>query len=298
MRPPVGMLGLSSGLGQRKAGLESAPDWIRVNCLTQSLCRPHLIHDYGNLYPVSPHLSASSMDDFLQRAFQLSLGALEKHEMLLAFGGDHSVAISTVAASLSLNSSTKVIWIDAHGDLNTPQTSKSKNIHGMPLAALLGQFQSSLEISNCLRPENLLILGVRDLEASELELIERLNLHTISTNEIQNDVSSVTQRVQNWLGQSSEVHISFDVDVLDPFYASATGTPVQNGLDLDSCLHILRAIDQSSVVRSFDFVELNPALILDESEREKTKAMVARILGSILSQHDSTQVQDFMTKVD
>ena len=149
----ISLIGVCSGLGQSKPGLELAPDVLRKSgLLTELQTSDLMILDHGDIHP-----SGTSEDhawDLIARLHEKSLAVLKRGDRLFTFGGDHSVAIATVGASLEAYPDLRVVWVDAHGDMNTPFASPSGNLHGMPLAALLGLFKADLPTAR-LKPENL-----------------------------------------------------------------------------------------------------------------------------------------------
>lgn len=164
-----------------------------------------------------------------------------------------------------------VIWIDAHGDINTGETSPSGNSHGMPLAAALGVGEPSLVNvyynGPKVKPENVFIIGARDLDQGEIELAEELNLNLYTMDSIRKvSLESVIQEITDIINKSNVdgIHLSFDIDVLDKSLVPGTGTPVEKGFSLDEGKILLKELLALGMIKSMDLVELNP--LLDEND--------------------------------
>ena len=185
------------------------------------------------------------------------------------------MALGSIAgASKFLGNDLSVIWIDAHGDINTDETSPSGNIHGMPLAASMGigydKLTSIFFDGFKIKPENVFILACRDLDAGEVALIDKLNMN-VWTNKDINDkgIDVVINELLSLIKEKNikNIHLSYDIDCLDPEYVPGTGTPVNNGLSYNESKELLESILGTSLVRSMDFVEYNPDL--DKNNRTK-----------------------------
>ena len=172
-------------------------------------------------------------------------------------GGDHSMSIATVADSLRRYSDLKIVWMDAHPDINTYKASSSKNFHGMPLSILTGiESHSSLNfVNNFIAPSNILYVGIRDIDPFEQEIINKFDINIISVYELNNNTRKSWEKIDNFIGDKP-VHFSFDVDVLDPKIMPSTGTAVENGLELEPCKEIIDKMKDKNLV-SIDLTELN-----------------------------------------
>lgn len=172
-------------------------------------------------------------------------------------GGDHSISIPTISYSLNKHKNTKVIWIDAHPDINTFNESYTKNYHGMPLSFLTGidSNQNFNFIKKLLKFQNLLYIGIRDIDKFEKQVIQNNNINIISVDEINNELYNSIDKINNFIG-NDPIHLSFDVDSLDPSILQCTGTKVDNGLYLEETLEIIKIINQKNLVNT-DIAELN-----------------------------------------
>lgn len=197
-------------------------------------------------------------------------GVLCSNHIPIVLGGDHSLGLGSVSASAKRDPNIGVIWFDAHGDMNTEETSPTGHIHGMPVAALMGLCKSRLNDipTNYVKPQNIFWIGARSLDEGEKKLIERLHLNVYSTDEIHHRgmygiMAEVADKMQR-LGIKN-VHCSFDVDAMDPTIVAATGCLVPNGLnnqDLEEFTSSLSCMGQH--ITALDFVEYNP--LLDDAQ--------------------------------
>jgi arginase len=183
---------------------------------------------------------------------------------LLSWGGDHSVAISTVAAFTQNFPEGYVLWIDAHADINLPSRSLTGNLHGMPLSILMNLDNIAKNkfpwINHYLNPEQLIYIGLRDLDPFEIEIINKLKIKNFSFEEIQKvGLESILQKIIETI-KGKPVHISFDIDSVDPIYAPSTGVPVHNGFSPEHLNCIGKYAFKYLNVRSLDVVEVNPKL--------------------------------------
>ncbi len=197
-------------------------------------------------------------------------------EFCINLGGDHSVGAITVQPQLDkFKDDLLVIWIDAHADINTQETSISKNIHGMPVAPLVGlmdHWWKSSYSHHKLKPENLLYVGIRDLDSAEVDFISQLKI---------TNFSSYSKLVESWIKShpAGKIHISLDIDGIDPQYMPSTGTPVSNGLSIEDVIQIIN-ISKDKLV-SFDLVELNP-LIGSDVDINNTLTNCKKILDYVI----------------
>lgn len=194
--------------------------------------------------------------------------AIESGRLALTLGGDHAISIGSVAAASAAAERLAVIWVDAHADLNWPEVSPSGHVHGMPLGASLGRGPSELTGigSRCpkLRPADTYLFGARDLDPSERDWINEGEIHCTTMAMLDEEGLEVAAcRMIEWIRKSGvdSVHLSFDLDVLDPSVLPGTGTPIWGGLSFREAARLLRLLRQSDLpIHSLDWVELNPML--------------------------------------
>lgn len=187
----------------------------------------------------------------------------ENEKLLVSWGGDHSVGIPTVGAFLKNYPAGYVLWIDAHADINLPEESISGHLHGMPLAVLMNLRNIAGDnfswIKNYLLPERLIYLGIRDLDPFEVACIEKLEITYYTMKEIRRiGIKKVVEEIKLKI-KDTPLHVSFDIDSVDPEYAPSTGVPVEGGLDVLDLESIAKNI-QDCNLKSMDIVELNPSI--------------------------------------
>ena len=240
------IINFPSMLGQRKKGVQNTCSYLKnivnnefydVNCKNTVRHRNfHLINNLWNLYHAN---------------------ILFDHKINI--GGDHSMAFATIADSLNRvpQNKLKVLWFDAHPDINTYNSSKTKNFHGMPLSYLTNlDYDDDLSfITNTLNFDNLLYIGIRSLDRYERKIIHKYKIKYINVNEINNYPEESLKIIKNFIG-NNPTHLSFDVDVMDPSLIPSTGTAVENGLQLEETKFILDEIKRSNII-NMDITELN-----------------------------------------
>lgn len=214
--------------------------------------------------------------------------AMSEGKFPLVIGGDHSIAIGTISGVLQHKKNLGVIWFDAHGDINTPQTSPSGNIHGMPIAVLLGMGDESL-ISiggkdSVLKKENIVYIGSRDLDAGERTALKSLGIKVFTMHEIDDmGIKNVMAEAIKIAGEGTDgIHVSFDLDVLDPEVAPGTGTKVPGGMGYREAHYALELIARSEKLVSAEFVEVNPLLDHENMTAKATVALAGSLLGEWL----------------
>ena len=195
--------------------------------------------------------------------------------MVLTLGGDHSIAIGTIAGTAKAireryhgRKEVAVIWVDAHADINTPETSDSGNIHGMPVAFVTGLAKSSdrdifgwIEESSLLSTTKLVYIGLRDVDRGEKKILRDHAIKAFSMHDIdRHGIGRVMDMALAHIGTDTPIHLSFDVDALDPMWAPSTGTPVRGGLTLREGDYIAECVHESGQLVAMDLVEVNPSL--------------------------------------
>lgn len=211
--------------------------------------------------------------------------ALRKREFPLIIGGDHSLAMGSIAANM--RSDRAILWIDAHGDVNTPQSSVTKRAHGMPLASLMGYGdQRFLDIIDhpYLRPEQILLFGIRSLDDPEVIFLQQHGIRYITMSEINEKGEQVCiEEVLDHCKRFAHTHISFDLDSIDPAYCPGVSTPVSRGLHPSTPLNLIDQLFKTVSVSSMDIVEFNP--ILDNGDSmtilKETLKIVSRKVGEV-----------------
>ena len=204
----------------------------------------------------------------------------------LVLGGDHSIAIGTIAGVMQHKKKLGLIWFDAHGDINTVETSPSGNIHGMSVAVSLGSGHQRLRaiggITAQLDPAKIVMIGIRDLDPGEKVLLKRLGVAVYTMHEI--DMMGMAKVMEEAIRIVSDgtdgIHVSFDMDVMDPLHAPGVGTPVVGGLTYRESHLAMELISAANIATSAEFVEVNTVL---DNKNQTAKVAVA-LIGSLLGE--------------
>jgi arginase (EC 3.5.3.1) len=296
MRRPVRILGVPMDLGQGRRGVDMGPSAVRYAGLQARLeGLGYQVEDGGNIIvPVPEEVRAvgpggmrhlEAVAETCERVFQAVRETVADGRFPIILGGDHSIAMGTIAGIIAAAGPTGVLWIDAHGDFNTPKTSPSGNIHGMPLAHLVGRGHPRLiRIGGPepkLRPEQVVLIGVRSLDPEERRAMAESGMLIFTMREIDElGIATVVRQALTRLKAWPRLHVSLDLDVLDPQVAPGVGTPVPGGLTYREAHLMMEILADSGRVGSVDVVEINP--ILDE--RNRTAELAVELLASLLGQ--------------
>jgi len=279
-------------LGQDLRGVDMGPSALRYAGLAAQLeALGHEVQDIGNITvavrgsvadPDSGLTFVPQIVETLHAVYDAGVAAVSAGRIPIFIGGDHSIAAGTVGA-VTHDEPAGVLWIDAHGDYNTPETSPSGNVHGMPLAALCGEGLSELvnigRPGPKMRPEDVMIIGVRHLDSTEREMIRNSGVGVYTMREIdERGIGEVTHEALRRLRHRKKLHVSLDMDSLDPMFAPGVGTPIPGGLTSREAHLLMEIIADDGRVGSIDCVEINP--ILDEKNR--TAQMAVGLLASLL----------------
>ncbi|MBS4220130.1 arginase [Bacillus sp. FJAT-49711] len=292
----LSILGVPMDLGQTRRGVDMGPSAIRYAGVLKRLEK--LGYDVEDIGDIVVKINNSVEDHHtnlknlkaiasISREIANSINkVIENGRFPLVFGGDHSIAIGTIAGISKYYKDLGVIWFDAHGDLNTEETSPSGNIHGMPLAASLGLGHSVLTgiggYSPKVSPENIVIIGARDLDKGERDLIKSKNIKVFTMHEIDRlGMTKVMEESIHFLKNRTDgVHLSVDLDALDPHDAPGVGTPVLGGISYRESHLAMEMLAETKLITSAEFVEVNP--ILDE--RNKTAEVAVALMGSLFGE--------------
>jgi arginase len=257
------------------------------------------VTDVGDLVAPTPETKSSGdpskkyireIARVCERLYKTSLAALEKGGFPLVLGGDHSLASGSVAATADFvrreQKPLGLIWVDAHGDMNTPSSSSSGNVHGMPLASLLGAEPAELSriggFSPKVLPQHTVLIGIRNLDEREKHTVRDSRARVFTMKDIdRSGIAAVTEQALAIVGAGTAgVHVSFDLDVCDPAIAPGVGTPVKGGLDYREAHMLMEIVADSGLLRALDLVEVNP--ILDD--RNTTAILGVELACSALGQ--------------
>jgi arginase len=281
----IRILGVPLDLGQSRRGVDMGPSAVRVAGLEARLeALGHDVEDGGNVTvaiaeqkkegdPKAKYLKEITAT--CTKHAEMVVKTLEAGKFPLVLGGDHSVAAGTVAGVAEFyrrqNQKVGLIWIDAHSDINTPDTSPSGNVHGMPLAAILGLGPAELgniyNFTPKVHPENCVLVGVRDVDARERENIRRAGIEVYTMRDIdERGMRTVIEEALRVAGRGTAgYHISLDMDWIDPEDAPGVGTPVRGGASYREAHLAMEIIADHGRMTSFEIVEVNP--VIDEHNR-------------------------------
>lgn len=303
MNKAFNFLGLGFQLGQEQRGLSKSHEFVRsyLSVLERSGLK---IHDRGEVtssqnegLKLRTHKQIDKVDwRPYQKAYSKIKSLLRKDRTLLNWGGDHSVAMSTVGAFCSEHDDGYVVWIDAHADLNLPRYSPTGNLHGMPVSVLLNLQNIRSDyfpwIKNNLRADRLIYVGVRDLDPFEKNVIQGLGIKMFTSRDIREwGMWGIASHIFE-LTKNSPLHISFDIDSLSPEYAPSTGVPVADGLSLTDLNILGKVLSKHSRICSMDVVEINPELG-SEVQVQQTYLAAFKFLMSIFNnQHGGAHDAD------
>ncbi|KAK9371903.1 uncharacterized protein V1513DRAFT_454026 [Lipomyces chichibuensis] len=276
----VAILGCPFNGGQARVGVETGPlhvlehgleqqlqslDWTITSCKNLTFTPPASDPDEGKLkrprfVSESTHKVASEVADIIKSG-----------SFPLTIGGDHSLAIGTVSGVFSQFPDACLIWIDAHADINTPASTPSGNIHGCPVSFVMGladpcppQFEW---VKPLLKANKLAYIGLRDVDAGEREILKKHNIAAYSMHHVDKfGIGKVVEMALEKVNpdRSAPIHLSLDIDALDPQHAPATGTPVRGGLSLREACYICEALAETGNLAGMDIMECNPVLGIDE----------------------------------
>ena len=223
------------------------------------------------------------------RVYQTARASIEEGALPLVLGGDHSLGAGSVAASAAharaAGKPLGLLWIDAHGDMNTPASTPSGNVHGMPLAALLGPEPAELSsiggFSPTVLPEHTVLIGVRNLDEREKDLVRNSGVHVYTMKDIDRlGVAAVAARaLQLVTAGTAGIHVSLDLDVCDPSIAPGVGTPVKGGLNYREAHLLMEMIAETGVLMGLDLVEVNPTLDILNTTAELATELALSALG-------------------
>ena len=274
------LIGVPLDLGSGRRGVDMGPSALRIAELGPKLAAlGHAVVDKGDLrHPVrETRAQGQPRKQYIReiarvcrQLYRTSSAALADGGTPVVIGGDHSLAAGSVAATAAharrRRRTLGLLWVDAHGDMNTPSTTTSGNVHGMPLAALLGPEPTELagigEVTPAVRPDRVALVGVRSLDTREKALVRASGVHVFTMGDIdRTGLARVTRRALALiLRGNADLHVSFDLDVCDPAIAPGVGTPVRGGLSYREAHMLMELVAETGRLRALDLVEVNPIL--------------------------------------
>ena len=293
MQRTIRILGIPMDLGQNRRGVDMGPSALRYAHLQARLEQlGHEVHDAGNVAVPNPEEDVvegpgrrlRAVSRVCQTVYDTACPWITNGDFALFLGGDHSISIGSVAAAAE-REPVGVIWIDAHSDFNTPESSPSGNIHSMPVAALLSEGPEALvDVGSAgpkLKNSQIVQIGIRNLDAPERERLIRRGIHVFTMRHLDElGMAVVARQALDRLRHLPRLHVSLDMDSLDPDEASGVGTPVPGGLTYREAHLLMEILGDSGRVHSLDIVEINPILY----NRNRTAELAVELAASLLGQ--------------
>jgi arginase len=293
----VAVIGAALDLGQGRRGVDMGPSAIRYAGLEERLVSlGYTVRDHGNVETAVPEATtlhderARFLPEIKATCARIAAKVVEESgtgATPLVLGGDHSVALGTLGGLAAVHGPGGVLWIDAHADINTPETSPSGNVHGMPLAAALGlageAFASDAWPLPALDPRRVALVGLRQADAGERKLLREAGVRVFTMSEI--DRVGVERAVREALDHVSGpgfVHVSLDMDALDPEVAPGVGTPVRGGLTYREAHLAMELVAESGLAGSLEVVEVNTILDRENTTAVTAVELVASALGATI----------------
>lgn len=315
----MALFGAPLSFGQPLIGPEKAPNVLRSADLMEDIKARWRLADRGDI-----DVTGQRKNGGLQRSFSSVEGArccaqvggaceaiyeallpdCHESQFILTLGGDHSIPMGTLPAVMEARGRTKVVWVDAHADINTPRTSSSGNMHGQPVGLLMEDVYAPgveslpgfewLAGKPRLKAEDIIYIGLRDVDAGEKAVLRERGISAFSMFDVDKyGIGRVMDHIlKELIGPEDNIHLSFDIDALDPFFAPSTGTTVYGGLTFREAHFICESLADTRRLTSMDMVEVNPSLMPHSRGAEETAEVARGLLGSALGSVIMWPVED------
>jgi arginase len=294
MKKKVRLIGVPMDLGQNRRGVDMGPSAVRYAGLQARLTKlGYEVYDEGNISVPNPEEEVAEGESrrlkavaaACQSIYEIGRQCVSQQEFPIFLGGDHSISIGTVAAAAAEDEEIGLIWVDAHGDFNVPESSPTGNIHGMPVAILVGQGNEKLVNIGYpgpkVHPTHIVQIGIRTLDPMERQRLNHSGVNVFTMRHLDElGMAAVARQALDRLRHLSRIHVSLDMDSLDPAEVPGVGTPVPGGLTYREAHLLMEILGDSGRVSSMDVVEINP--ILDEGN--KTAELAVGLVASLLGQ--------------
>lgn len=295
----IEIYGVPMDLGQSLRGVDMGPTSLRIAGIDEAIAKLGFeVKDFDDV-SIANRVSLKQGDSSMKYVAEIARSCAELHDIAKAskergaipifLGGDHSIAVGTISGVANFYADQRqelgVVWIDAHADMNTPNSSPSGNVHGMPLATLLGHGSEQMLAARkgCkLNPKKVFIIGARDLDEGERKLVREVGVNVFTMSHI--DELGMAEVVKRSIKGASEgtagIHVSLDIDGLDPTIAPGVGTPVRGGINYREAHLLMELLAHSQKVTSLDIVELNPIRDTNNESAELVVHLVESLFGS------------------
>lgn len=293
----IDVIGVPVDFGANKRGVDMGPSAIRYSGLEEAIKELNINYrDLGNIFVPLPESSNEDTNVRMKYLKEINIineelskrvaKSLSQGNMPLVLGGDHSIAVGTILGTQSVLKNIGVLWIDAHGDFNTEETTLSGNLHGMSLAASVGAGISQMTAfkpagTNFINPEKVALVGVRSLDKDEIKLIRKSGISIFTIEDIDMmGMKAVMKKALDIVENGTDgFHLSFDIDAITPTEAPGVGTPVKGGLTYREAHLAAEMIAGSKMLKSIEFVELNPILDHANVTGELAVSLICSVLG-------------------
>lgn len=309
----MGIIGAPFSKGQPRGGVEGGPDQIRAAGLLHRLQEQGCaVKDYGNLKfeevaddePVGRVKRARAVGSANQRLSAAVQAVKRDGHTSVMLGGDHSLAIGSIHGHAAAVGELSVVWVDAHADINTPLTSSTGNIHGQPVSYLLHELHSEVPvlpnfswIKPCVSAKDLVYIGLRDVDPGEHYILKLLGVKVFSMSDVDHlGVARVMEETCDYLSArvKKPIHLSYDIDAIDPSVTPATGTPVVGGLTYREGVYITEHLCQTGLLSAVDMVEVNPLRGQSKEDVQSTvSTAVDLLLGCFGRLREGNHPQDY-----
>ncbi|CAO1615148.1 unnamed protein product [Sympodiomycopsis kandeliae] len=313
----VSIIGCPFAAGQKKGGVDLGPEHIMNAGLAKQLTGLGWNVDFpghqpleqiaaqfqGNDPDVGVVKNSRAVSAVSKRVSDAVYDAQRRGNVALTLGGDHSIAMGTISGTLRAHPNAGVIYVDAHADINTPETTESGSLHGCPVSFLMGlpgtqisPFQEWMSANPLLRPDSLVYIGLRDVDEAEMKIFQDYNIKYFSMYHVDKyGIGKVVDMAMDFLNggtanRNRPIHLTYDIDALDPTIAPSTGCFVPGGLTFREAHYICEAVYDSSSMVAMDLVEVNPALY-DERDSAKTVAVACSLLRSAFGRNGAFRCQ-------
>ena len=301
--PDITVISVSIDLGAGRRGVDMGPSAIRIAGLSVMLQGlGYVVREAGTVTAAGPETTdpgdtrarfLAEITEVCQRSQSLVGGSLAEGTLPLVLGGDHSLSIGTVSAVAGhfagSDEGIGMIWVDAHTDMNVPETTPSGNIHGMALAVLTGQggpdhLQELAGFSPAVHPGNVCVLGVRDVDHVEKDIVKDSGVRVFTMSEIdeRSMAACMDEAIARVTSGTAGFHLSFDLDGIDPMVAPGVGTPVEGGLTYREAHLVCEKVARSEKLVSLEVVELNPVLDAENRTGRLAIGLIASTLGKTI----------------
>jgi len=304
----VGLLGVPLCKGQPRGGVENGPNTLREAGLVDRLKKYNSnITDLGDVdisdfkEPIGKIRNPLGVGRNMETLAQRVESEMLKYHTVINIGGDHSMAIGTIAGhAKSLGKAPAIIWVDAHADINTPESTWSGNLHGQPVSFLMREVaEKSIQLAGfdwmepMITSTDIAYIALRDVDPAEQEFLDKFGICAFTNKDVEKyGIHNVLKQCLQVVDPNNDrqFHLSFDIDAMDPSLAPATGTPVSNGLLLQEGEYICEELAKTNRLRCIDMVEVNPTLS-DSTGVNKTTNTAIKILqhcvGKFSNHHQS-----------